>query len=182
MLSEKELKTKSKLLSLVLRHRPELIGIDLDRQGWTSVDVLLEKLAAFGKPLALETLKDIVENNNKKRFAFNEDQSKIRAAQGHSVEIDLGYKAVAPPEFLYHGTAKKYLNSILREGIKKRGRHQVHLSSDVETAHAVGSRHGSPVILKIQSAVMAASGISFYLSENKVWLTDYIAPQYILQE
>lgn len=179
MENEKELKNKSKFLSLVLRHQPKLIGIILDQQGWVSVEVLLEKLEAHGKPMSLAELNDVVENNNKKRFAFNEDQKMIRANQGHSVKINLGYEAKMPPEFLYHGTAKQYLDSILKQGIQKRKRHHVHLSADLETAKSVGSRHGSPVILKIPAATMTKEGIEFYLSENGVWLTDFVAPKYI---
>lgn len=180
--TEKQLKTKSKFLSLVLRHRPELIGLILNEQGWTSVETLLEKLQVSGHSINRNMLEAIVENNNKKRFAFNENQTMIRANQGHSINIDLGYQASEPPEFLYHGTAQQHLESILRKGIEKRQRHHVHLSAELETAHSVGSRHGKPVILKIQAQVMAQAGIPFYRSENGVWLTEYVAPEYILQE
>jgi len=179
MKSEKELKVKSKFLSLVLRHRPKLIGIILDQNGWVSVDTLLGKLDAFGNPMSLEELNEVVENNNKKRFAFSEDGEKIRANQGHSVNVDLGYEPASPPEFLFHGTAKQYLDNILKEGIKKRKRHHVHLSAEEATAKSVGSRHGSPVILKIPAASMAEAGMKFYLSDNGVWLTDFVDPKYI---
>lgn len=182
MYTEKQLKTKSKFLSLVLRHRPELIGIQLDEQGWISVSTLLEKMQAFGKAMDLETLEEVVANNNKKRFAFNADKTMIRANQGHSIDIDLGYQPATPPASLYHGTAKKYIESIMRSGIQKRQRHHVHLSADLATAKSVGSRHGNPVILIIDTARMLADGISFYKSENDVWLTEHIDPKYILQE
>ncbi len=179
MKNEKELKVKSKFLSLVLRHRPNLIGIILDQNGWVSTETLLEKLDTFGKPMSLEELNEVVENNNKKRFALSEDRGMIRANQGHSVDVDLGYKPATPPEFLFHGTAKQYLDNILREGIRKRKRHHVHLSAEEGTAKSVGSRHGSPVILKIPAASMAQTGIEFYVSDNGVWLTDFVDPMYV---
>ncbi|MFT5169146.1 MAG: putative RNA 2'-phosphotransferase [Saprospiraceae bacterium] len=182
MNAEKEITKRSKFLSLVLRHRPNLIGITLDNQGWISVEILLEKLEAFGNPLTSEELDFVVQSNNKKRFSFSEDKTMIRASQGHSIDIDLGYKSLQPPEILYHGTAKIYVDSILRQGIRKRKRHHVHLSSDKITAKSVGSRHGSPVILKIQSTIMHQAGIEFFLSKNNVWLTDYVDPKYILPE
>ncbi len=180
MQTEKQLKGKGKLLSLVLRHRPELIGIELDDQGWVPVVILLEKLEAFGKPLSLSALEQVVKNNNKKRFSFNADKTMIRANQGHSIKIDLGYDPIEPPEFLYHGTAKKNVESILKQGIQKRKRHHVHLSGDEETAKAVGGRHGVPVILRIKSKEMYKAGILFYRSKNEIWLTEYIYPKYIL--
>ncbi len=179
MKNEKELKAKSKFLSLVLRHRPEIIGIILNENGWVNTGILLSKLNAFGKPMSLIELEEVVENNNKKRFAFSDDKTMIRANQGHSIEVDLGYTPSQPPEYLYHGTAKKFLDNILAEGIKKRNRHHVHLSAEETTAKSVGSRHGSPVILKIPSALMAQAGIKFYVTKNKVWLTEYVNPKYI---
>ena len=182
MYNEKAIKNKSKFLSLVLRHRPELIGIQLNPQGWVRVDELLEKMAAHGKAMDFATLTEVVVTNNKKRFAFNEDQTMIRANQGHSINIDLGYMPAQPPEFLYHGTASRFVNSILQQGIQKRQRHHVHLSADLDTARSVGSRHGSPVILQVQARLMQAAGIAFFRSENGVWLTEHVDPKYILTE
>ena len=169
----------SKFMSLVLRHQPELIGLELDEQGWVAVADLMEKAKTKGYHLDLETLKYVVENNDKKRFAFNEDFSRIRANQGHSVEIDLGYEPTVPPAFLYHGTADKYVDAILKEGLKKRSRHHVHLSVDTETAHKVGSRHGKPIILKINAKAMSSAGHLFYVSDNGVWLAEEVPVEFI---
>ena len=179
MISEKQNIKISKFLSLVLRHKPETIQIQLDDNGWVSVRELIEKLNNNGKAINLEILKYVVETNSKKRFAFNDNKTKIRASQGHSLQIDLKYKPINPPDKLYHGTSERFLNSILKSGIEKRNRQHVHLSSDIETALKVGQRHGKPVILKIQTAKMHMDGHKFYLSENNVWLTDYVPVEYI---
>lgn len=179
-MDEKQLKQKSKFLSLVLRHRPELIEIELDEQGWVNVDLLLRQLKRHGKQYDLAMLHEVVENNNKKRFAFNEKQTKIRANQGHSVKINLGYEATTPPELLFHGTATRFLESIRKTGLDKRNRHHVHLSADKDTATNVGSRHGKVVILQIKAKAMQAAGFEFYLSDNQVWLTDKIPVEYII--
>lgn len=175
----KELIRLSKFLSLVLRHRPQLIGITLDEQGWTDVPTLLQKANAAGTPLDMETLRFVVENNNKKRFVLDETKARIRAAQGHSVEVALGYSAQEPPEILYHGTAERFLKSILELGLQKRQRHHVHLSHDVETARSVGSRHGRPVILEVRAGAMQNAGFQFFISENGVWLTDEVPAEYL---
>jgi putative RNA 2'-phosphotransferase len=175
----KELIKTSKFLSLVLRHNPEKIGITLDENGWTNVNELMIKLSVKGHKINIDSLKWVVENNNKKRFAVNEDFSKIRANQGHSVEIDLNYESKMPPEHLYHGTATKNLSSILAIGLKKQNRHHVHLSIDKETVINVGSRHGKPVVLIIKSKEMHEKGINFFLSANGVWLVDEILPEFI---
>jgi putative RNA 2'-phosphotransferase len=174
-----ELIKTSKFLSLILRHNPEKIGIKLDENGWTDVKELIIKLGTKGHKINLDNLKWVVENNNKKRFAFNEDYSKIRANQGHSVEIDLKYEPKQPPDYLYHGTATKNLSSILTNGLQKQNRHHVHLSVEKETAINVGSRHGNPVVLIIKSKEMHEKGIKFYLSDNGVWLVDEILPEFI---
>jgi len=168
----------SKLLSLVLRHKPEVIGIALDQNGWTDVKQLLEKLNAFGKSISLEELFAIVSTSDKQRFALNETKDKIRANQGHSIPIDLAYKATTPPDFLFHGTSEKSLASILQNGIEKRDRHHVHLSKDIPTAMKVGIRHGKPVILEIRSKKMHDDGYLFFISDNGVWLTDFVPPKY----
>lgn len=182
-LDEQQLKRRSKLLSAVLRHQPELIGLHLDSQGWASVEELLQKINKLGPPFTksfdLETLKLVVETNDKKRFAFNADQTRIRASQGHSVQVDLGYPPQEPPELLYHGTAGINLESIKDQGITKGKRHHVHLSRDTETALKVGGRHGKPVILKIQAGAMHRAGNAFYCSENGVWLTEFVPAAFI---
>lgn len=169
-----------RFLSLVLRHKPEVIGIKLDEEGWTEVSDLLEKLKHADRNLSMEDLRQIVANNNKSRYAFSEDGTRIRASQGHSVNISLGYQPVRPPEFLYHGTATKYLDSILKTGIDKKSRHHVHLSADRGTAVNVGSRHGKPVILVIHALKMHEEGFEFYKSENDVWLTENVPPEYLV--
>lgn len=172
-------KSISKFLSLVLRHKPEVIGLTLDKEGWVSTEELISKYNANRHfPITFEQLDYVVQHNNKKRFAFNEDQSQIRASQGHSIEINLNYTPVEPPEFLYHGTAQKFLASIQRTGIEKRNRHHVHLSAELDTAHNVGSRHGKPVILKINARQMHQEGRQFFCSENGVWLTESIETKY----
>lgn len=177
---DKKYHTKlSKFLSLVLRHKPEEIGIDLDSNGWTDVNSLIEKMNSYGKHIDFETLEVILETNNKKRFSFNEDKSLIRANQGHSIEIDLGYKNCIPPKILFHGTGAKYVDNIYKTGIKKKNRHHVHLSKDIETALSVGQRHGKPVIFEIFAEEMAKEGFEFFESENGVWLTDEIPVTFI---
>lgn len=169
----------SKFLSLVLRHKPDEIGIELDSQGWVEVEELLNKIKENGNEISFEELKYIVDTSDKKRFAFNEDSSKIRANQGHSIDIKLDFKEVIPPDFLYHGTAEKNIESILKTGLNKGNRHHVHLSINKETALKVGSRHGKAIILKIKSKEMYENGIKFYISENNVWLTDFVSKEYI---
>jgi putative RNA 2'-phosphotransferase len=172
-------KDVSKLLSLVLRHQPETIGIVLDPQGWTDVGTLLRKMQAKGMPVDLPLLKQVVATNDKQRFAFNPDFSRIRANQGHSVAVDLGLTPVPPPEYLYHGTAEASLSAILAEGLRKQSRRHVHLSADIPTAIKVGGRHGKPVVLLVKSGEMHRLGNPFYRSENNVWLTDFVAPEYL---
>ena len=174
-----EIKRTSKFLSLVLRHRPGIIGLKLDKNGWADTNELLTKVSKKKMPLTLETLKIIVKENNKKRFAFNEDYSKIRASQGHSIKIDLALAPSTPPATLYHGTVAKNIPSIKRLGLLSQKRNHVHLSKDIDTATNVGQRHGKPIILIVQSGQMHRDGIPFYLSENKVWLTEQVAPKYI---
>ena len=169
----------SKYLSLVLRHQPESIGIQLDDNGWTSVTVLLQKLQRKFKYINLDILEEVVATNDKKRFAFNEDKSLIRANQGHSVNIDLGYTQKEPPAFLYHGTVPKFMLAIKEKGLLKMSRHHVHLSADNETAFKVGTRRGVPTILTIRAGEMHENGFVFYQSDNGVWLTEKVPPQFI---
>ena len=175
---DKSLVKHSKFLSLVLRHQPEEIGVALEQGGWINVDILLNALKEHGKEISFELLSEIVRDNERKRFEFSHDGAKIRASQGHSLSIDLGYEPKIPPEFLFHGTATRFLTEILKEGLTKRQRHHVHLSSDYETAINVGRRHGKPVILKIHSGTMHQKGHVFFLSTNGVWLTDFVPSIY----
>ena len=181
MISEKENKRLSKWLSYLLRHHPEECDIQLDKNGWTGVQELVTKISRKEPLFTTEVLQYIVDTNSKKRFAFNSDHSMIRASQGHSVEIDPGYEAVKPPVILFHGTAEKNLPLIFKEGLKKMSRNHVHLSTGRETALAVGSRYGKPVVLEITAGDMYKDGFLFFLSENGVWLTGQVPPAYILQ-
>lgn len=169
-----------RFLSLVLRHKPETIGITLDKNGWADVKELIEKVKLSERYIDIEILERIVRENNKKRYSFNEDKSKIRANQGHSIKVELNLKEMIPPEILYHGTATKFLESIREKGILKRNRQYVHLSSDIETAKNVGQRHGEVIILPIDITGLKKIGHKFYISENKVWLCDDIPSKYIL--
>ncbi|HYG50873.1 MAG TPA: RNA 2'-phosphotransferase [Flavobacteriales bacterium] len=171
----------SKFLSLVLRHKPETIGIHLDQNGWTNVDELISKANNYGIKFDRETLNHIVETNSKKRFAFNETLDKIRASQGHSVEIELGYTNQKPPEILYHGTGEKLVQSILETGLEKRSRQHVHLSSTIETALKVGQRHGKPFVFKVLAEQMYTDNFQFFISDNGVWLTDNVPTKYLKQ-
>jgi putative RNA 2'-phosphotransferase len=162
-------------MSLVLRHQPQKIDLKLDEQGWANTADLIDKIEG----LDLTILKQVVETNAKKRFAFNADETKIRASQGHSIDIDLGYEPVSPPSMLYHGTAEQYVTAIQLKGLLKRKRQHVHLSKDVATASQVGKRHGKLILLEIDTQQMEADGYLFYLSENKVWLTDHVPAIYI---
>jgi putative RNA 2'-phosphotransferase len=169
----------SKFLSLVLRHQPDKIGIALDPAGWVGVRELLDALAKHGKSLSEAQLRHVVETSDKKRFAFSDDGLRIRASQGHSVDVELGYEPATPPDVLYHGTVERFLASIRAAGLQKGQRHHVHLSRDVETATKVGGRRGESVLLKIDAAAMAREGVVFYVSANSVWLTDHVPSNYI---
>ena len=176
-----QLKHISKFMSLVLRHKPEEIGLQLDENGWAPVDELISKMNVRGIIVDHDIINRVVETNDKKRFAFNDDKTLIRANQGHSIDIELNLPEAVPPDLLYHGTTEKYLESIFKEGLKSQNRKHVHLSVTVETAKSVGSRHGKPVILSINAKAMHQAGCKFYLSENKVWLTDAVPVEYITQ-
>jgi putative RNA 2'-phosphotransferase len=169
----------SKFLSLVLRHKPEEIGIRLDGAGWVPVAELLNACHKYGFSLKEEELQQVVRSNDKQRFAFSEDGLRIRASQGHSVEVELAYQPLTPPEILYHGTATRYLDSIKEQGLVKGKRHHVHLSSDEATAVKVGARHGKAVVLIIESMQMHKDGFVFYQSENGVWLTEKVPITYM---
>ena len=175
----KRLVTVSKFLSKHLRHEPEKLGLTLAPGGWVSVADLLAGVAQAGFPIDREELERVVAENDKRRFAFDESGQRIRANQGHSTEVDLQLAEAEPPERLFHGTVARFLDAILAEGLKKMNRHDVHLSQDKHTAAIVGQRRGKPVILEIDSAKMAADGFKFRLSENGVWLTERVPPDYI---
>ena len=170
---EKEI---SKHLSYVLRHRPDSIGIHLDSHGWANVSLLLDKMK-----ISQAELEYVVFNNSKNRFSISDDKQSIRANQGHSVKIELGLSSKIPPNKLYHGTTMNSYEKIKKEGLLKMNRNHVHLSSEIETAKQVGSRHGKPIILVINCEMMIAENIKFYKSENGVWLTDFVNPKYITE-
>jgi len=177
----KRLVTISKLLSLVLRHRPEVIGITLDNSGYVDVNELIQKINAHKNiKLDLRTLKDVVDNNDKKRFAFNADFTKIRASQGHSIDVDVEFEKINPPDILYHGTAKPTIEKILKSsGLVAKNRLYVHLSGDTETAKNVGRRHGVPAILIIDAKQMHQDGLDIFISANGVYLTKEVPLKYI---
>lgn len=169
-----DLKRLSKFLSYVLRHRPDSIGLTVEAGGWVSVAALLAAAQQDGVALDLPTLQRVVAESDKQRFRFSEDGTRIRANQGHSLPVDLGLEPRTPPTMLFHGTARRLLPAILAEGLRKMRRHHVHLSTDEATAHAVGQRHGEPVVLTVDSEAMHAAGHLFYRSANGVWLTDHV--------
>jgi putative RNA 2'-phosphotransferase len=169
----------SKRLALVLRHRPESIGITLDEAGWVDVRDLLDALARHGLQLSRDELEQVVETSDKQRFAFDETRRRIRASQGHSVPVELGYASAVPPEVLYHGTPVRNVAAILAEGLRRGARHHVHLSADVATARRVGQRRGHSVVLTVDAAGLAAAGSTFYRSANGVWLVDAVPPEYL---
>ena len=169
----------SVFISLVLRHQPDAAGITLDEHGWADVEELIHGINCTGREINMTILEEIVRTDNKQRYSFNEDKRLIRANQGHSVLVDVELKEQAPPEFLYHGTADRFLKSIMAEGLRPMSRLYVHLAEDIETAVKVGRRHGRPVVLKVSSARMNREGIPFYLSENGVWLTKKVDADYL---
>lgn len=169
-----------RFLSLVLRHDPGAAGVKLDEQGYVDVIQLISGVKRAGWPIDRETLERIVRENNKQRYSFNEDGTKIRANQGHSLAVDVGLEQQVPPDLLYHGTAERFVESIRALGISKGTRQHVHLSEDIETARKVGSRHGKPTILTVNAAAMYADGYSFYRSANQVWLCDHVPWKYVL--
>ncbi len=172
----------SKWLSYVLRHNPGSAGVVLDSAGWTGVDELLAAAQKHGHGMTPKELEEIVASSDKQRFAFSDDRTRIRANQGHSVTVDLQLPVMTPPTVLYHGTPTRFVDSILREGLRPQQRHHVHLSTEVRTAMQVGNRRGEAVLLRIDAARMHADGHVFYLSENGVWLTDHVPPAYLTRD
>ncbi len=170
----------SKTVSYLLRHRPEQAHLTMDKHGWVRVDELIQNLALYENiVVSLKELQDMVATNDKKRFVFSDDGLKIRACQGHSIPVDLGLKPSIPPTVLFHGTTDRFLDSIKKKGLLPMNRQQVHLSSTKEIAISVGSRHGKPIVLTIDTAQMVKDGHLFYISENGVWLTDHVPAKYI---
>jgi putative RNA 2'-phosphotransferase len=173
-----DLVSASKFLSLVLRHRPDRIGLSLDAAGWADIAELV-RLSQAHRPLTRDMIEAVVAGSDKQRFAISEDGLRIRANQGHSIEVDLALAVVAPPDRLYHGTATRFVDAIRREGLLRRDRHHVHLSADIDTAWRVGARHGKPVVLTIRAAEMATAGHVFRCSANGVWLADAVPVDFI---
>ena len=169
----------SRFLSYVLRHRPDAVNLALDANGWVDIDALLAASAAHGRMFGRADLDLVVAQDEKRRYAISEDGRRIRASQGHSVPIDLGYEPCVPPEVLYHGTAVRFLEVIRREGLRHGARHHVHLSADEETARSVGARHGVPIVLRVQAGEMSRAGLVFFVSANGVWLTEAVGVGYI---
>lgn len=174
-----ELVPKSRALARVLRHKPELWGVRLDHQGWCQISELLAGAADHGQDLTVDELLEIVQTNDKARFTLSPDVLSIRAAQGHSVEVDLRLCTKVPPPVLYHGTIRKHMPAILREGLRPMSRHAVHLSTTKEAASAVGARRGAPVILVVDSYAMHRDGYQFQQAENSVWLTAAVPSKYL---
>ena len=168
----------SRFISLILRHKPETIGIMLNEHGWANVDELIAGVNTR-YPLDITTLEEIVSIDDKQRYSFNEDRTLIRANQGHSISVDLELEETAPPQFLWHGTGEKYTQSIEAQGLLPKSRLYVHLSKDDDTARKVGARHGKPVIYRVLSGAMHRNGFKFYRSANGVWLTKSVPVIYL---
>jgi putative RNA 2'-phosphotransferase len=176
-----QLTDTSKFLSYVLRHAPESVGVTMDPAGWVDIDELIE-LAGPQRGLSVELIAEVVAANDKQRFALSADRRRIRANQGHSIDIDLGLEPIEPPHRLYHGTATRFLTAILDEGLRPGSRQHVHLSGDVETARRVGQRHGKPVVLTVDAAGLHAEGHTFHRSANGVWLTAAVPARWLSAE
>ncbi len=169
----------SKRLSYILRRRPDSVVLELQDGGWLAIDALIDALAASGSEVSVDVLQQVVAESDKQRFEFSEDRRRIRARQGHSAEVDLGYQPATPPEVLYHGTATRNLDSIFEQGLIKGRRHHVHLSTNKEPMIQVAMRHGRPVLLEINAKQMSADGHTFFVTGNHVWLTDHVPPPYL---
>jgi putative RNA 2'-phosphotransferase len=178
-MTNESLVKKSKWLSKHLRHSPERVGLQLEEGGWVNVSDLLGAAHQHNMALSLDQLEEVVEGNDKQRFSFSPDKTKIRANQGHSVEVDLQLQPQEPPAVLLHGTGAQNRASILATGLEKGRRHHVHLSRDLETARKVGGRHGKPFVFRVDAAQMHADGIEFFRSDNGVWLCDFVPPRYL---
>ena len=171
----------SRYISLILRHKPETIGITLDEHGWANVDELIAGVSRT-HPLTMELLEEIVRTDEKQRYSFNGDKTLIRANQGHSIPVDVELPRLEPPAVLYHGTGRKYVPSIDRQGLLPKSRLYVHLSADEDTAVKVGRRHGEPIVYTVQAGKMSADGHPFYRSVNGVWLTKEVPTEYLAKQ
>ncbi len=172
----------SKWLSYVLRHNPQSAGLTLDSAGWIGIDLLLAAANSNGQRTERSDLEEVVASSDKQRFAFNADRTQIRANQGHSIPVDLQLPVMVPPAILFHGTAERFIDSILCDGLRPQQRHHVHLSADPKTAITVGGRHGKPVLININAARMHADGHVFRCSENGVWLAEHVPPTYLSRD
>ncbi|MDE7422774.1 MAG: RNA 2'-phosphotransferase [Lachnospiraceae bacterium] len=172
------LNSTSKYISLILRHKPDVIGITLDEHGWADVGQLIEGIAKT-QPFDMATLEEIVNTDNKQRYSFNEDKTLIRANQGHSIPVDVELEEMVPPEYLWHGTSHKYVKAIDENGLIPKSRLYVHLSKDCQTAITVGKRHGNPIVYRVHSGQMAQAGYKFFCSVNGVWLTEKVPVKYL---
>jgi putative RNA 2'-phosphotransferase len=179
MLTKSKTVRVSKFLSYVLRHDPDAAGVTPDAEGWVDVKELLAKAVGHGMKISRAELDEVVATSDKQRFAFSADRQRIRASQGHSIDVDLGLRPTVPPKFLYHGTVARFVPSILKSGLKKKSRQFVHLSINKEIARQVGARRGEAVILTVSAAAMHAAGHDFFLSENGVWLTKRVPSVFI---
>ena len=179
MNADTKLTTISRFMSLVLRHRPQHIGLALDAAGWADIDDLLARVAFAGRVITRDELNEVVATSDKRRFALSDDGLRIRANQGHSIDVELGLLPIVPPEWLFHGTASRFVDSILQSGLQRRSRHHVHLTEDAATGEAVGRRYGKAVILRITAGAMAAQGHVFFRSANDVWLVDAVPSKFI---
>jgi putative RNA 2'-phosphotransferase len=169
----------SRTLSFWLRHRPDDVGLLLDQQGWTDVDAVLTALAGRGMATSVDQLCGLIARNDKQRFELTADNKRIRARQGHSIRVDLDWPVQLPPGVLYHGTIERFLPRVLTDGLLPMGRHHVHLSADVETAHRVGARRGPPVVLAVRALALHRAGAAFFVTANHVWLTATVPPGFI---
>lgn len=180
-MTDNELTKTSKFLSYILRHHPEAIDLKLDEHGWADVDSLVEKADRGGRSLTREKLMKVINSSTKSRFTLSEDKKYIRAGYGHSIDVDLSLTPVTPPRVLFHGTARKNLESIKKQGIHSGSRNFVHLSGHEEDAQTVGQRHGHPVVLSVEAGKMHRSGYPFYRSESEtgIWLVEKVPPEFI---
>ena len=178
-MTPQQITSASKFLSLILRHQPEAAGVSPDAAGWVDVEALLAGCARAGRSLTRRELEHLVATNAKQRFEFSPDGARIRASQGHSIDVELGYEPAVPPELLYHGTATRFLDAIHSEGLRKMSRHHVHLSTDPAATMQVGARHGKPALLTIRAGDMHRAGLTFFLATNGVWLVDAVPVAFI---
>jgi putative RNA 2'-phosphotransferase len=177
----KHLDDTSKYLSYVLRHEPQVIGISLDIEGWACIDALIDGSKKFGKTINRELIHQLVNESDKVRFSLSDDGMRIRAAQGHTTSnVAITYPSKKPPKLLYHGTAARFLESILKEGINSGSRHHVHLTEAEHIAFAAGRRYGKAVVLRVESLRMFKQGFVFFQAENSVWLTDQVPTRFLI--